>query len=182
MGLSKIHNLVGHSSQEEKSVQGLGSFLKAALFIYKGETNSCVTQQESSHRRGFLCSKLPPLFWPSPPPKSPLSLGFSQGHTLCLLKHPLLSGSAPAPHFSAWAGWLHTHSHLFPKQLCAKAPLPRACALLRKTNEPVVWAETSAQGGGFKLVIILLPAFPSRLWGLFKGKIWEWGLIWGLPY
>lgn len=60
MGLPKIHNLVGHSSQEEKSVQGLGSFLEAALFIYKGETNSCVTWQESSHRSGFLCFQLPP--------------------------------------------------------------------------------------------------------------------------
>lgn len=154
MGLSKFHNLVGCSSQEEKSVQGFGSFLEAALFIYKGETNSCVTQQESSHRRGFLCSQLPLLFWPSPPPKSPFSLGFSQGHTLCLLRRLPLSGSAPAPHFSSWAAWLHTHTHLFPKQLRAKAPLPRACALPRKTNEPVVWAKTSVQGGGFEPVII----------------------------
>lgn len=152
-------------------MQGLGSFLESALFIYKGETNSCVTQQEPSHGRVFLCSQLPPLFWPSLPPKSPLLLGFSQGHTLCLLKRPPLSGSAPAPHFPSRTAWLHTHTHLFPKQLRAKAPLPRACTLLRKTNEPVVWAETSVQGGGFELVIILLPAFPRRLRGLFKGKI-----------
>lgn len=46
MELSKIHNLLDSSSQEEKSVQGLGSFLQAALFIYKGETKSCIAQQE----------------------------------------------------------------------------------------------------------------------------------------
>lgn len=182
MGLSKIPNPVGSSSPEEKSVQGLGSFVQAALFIYKGETKSCVTQQESSHRRGFLCSHLPLLFWPSPPPKSPFSLGSSQGHTLCLLRRLPWSGPAPAPRFSSWAAWMHSHIHLFPKQFLAKAPFPRAFRFLRKTNEPMVWAETSAQCGGFEIAILLLPAFPSWLQGLFKGKIWEWGLIWGLPY
>lgn len=178
----KIHNLVGSSSQEEKSVQGLGSFLQAALFIYKGETKSCIAQQESSHRRGFLCSQLPQLFWPSPPPKIPLSLGSSQGHTLCLLRRLPLSGPAPTPCFFSWAAWLHNHIHLFPKQLHAKVPLPRASMFLRKTNEPLVWLETSVQCGGFEIAILLLPPFPSRLRGLFKGKIQKWRLIRGLPY
>lgn len=101
MGLSKIPSLVGSSSQEEKSVPGSGSFSQAALFIYKGETKSCVTQQESSHRRGFLCSQLPLLSWPSPPPKCPLSMGSSQGHTLCLLRCLPLSGPPELPGFTA---------------------------------------------------------------------------------
>lgn len=77
MGLPKIHDLVGHSSQEEKSVQGLGIFLEAALFIYKGETNAYVTRQESSHRSEFLCSKIPSTVLVKPTPEIPLSLGFS---------------------------------------------------------------------------------------------------------
>lgn len=102
MGLSKISSLVGSSSQVEKSVQGSGSFLQAALFVYKGETKPCVTQQESSHWRGFLCSQLPLLLWPSPSPKHPLSLGSSQGHTLCLLRHLPVSGPASPPELPAF--------------------------------------------------------------------------------
>lgn len=174
MGLSKMHNPVGCSSQEEESVQGLGGFLEAALFIYEGETNSCVTQQQSSHRKGFLCSQFPTLFWPSTPPKSPLSLGFSQGHTLCLLRYPPLSPSAPPIlRFSSWAAWLHTHTHLFPNVPSQSLRAPKenrgACGLSRD-----LCAGWRSQTPPF--------AFPSRLRGLFEGKAWEWGLIWGLPY
>lgn len=182
MELSKIHNLVGSSSREEKSVQGVGSFFaNSFVYLQRRDKVLCYTA-EVNHRRGFLCSQLPLLLWPSPPPKSPLSLGSSQGHTLCLLRRLPLSGPTPSPCFSSWAAWLHNHIHLFPKQLHAKVPLPRVFTFLRKTNEPMVWAETSVQCGGFEIAIILLPAFPGWLWGLLKGKIWEWGLIWGLLY
>lgn len=169
MELSKIHNLVGSSSREEKSVQGVGSFFaNSFVYLQRRDKVLCYTA-EVNHRRGFLCSQLPLLLWPSPPPKSPLSLGSSQGHTLCLLRRLPLSGPTPSPCFSSWAAWLHNHIHLFPKQLHAKVPLPRVFTFLRKTNEPMVWAETSAVWR-FWDSHYFAACFPRLIVGAFKRK------------
>jgi len=80
---SKIHNLVGRSSQEEKSVQGLSSFFGSS-FVYLQSRDKLLCDTTGAKPQESL-SQFPASATLSakPPTQSPLSLGFSQGHTLC---------------------------------------------------------------------------------------------------
>lgn len=115
MRLPKIHKLVGSSSQEEKSVQGLGRFCKQLCLFTKERQSSVLHSKSQVTGEGFSVPNFPCCFGQASHPKA-----------------PSLSGLFPGPHTvlaqtSAFV-WSCTHSTLLLLSCLASqphSPLPK---------------------------------------------------------